>query len=65
MNKVYDTKATFGFKIKNDGDAYNGDFEVSLNKGSQNFREIKRVNMQLPAKSTTTLQYSVEGEVGI
>ncbi|MDO5525903.1 MAG: leucine-rich repeat protein [Prevotella sp.] len=64
VNKVYGTKATFEFKIKNDGDAYNGDFEVLLNTGEQNSREVKKVNLQLPAKSTTAFQYSVDGEVG-
>lgn len=62
MNKVYDTKADFVFEIKNDGGYYQGPFvlyEFDGNGWTGYFHTLI-----LPANSTTSFTFTVEGSAG-
>lgn len=64
MNKVYDTKASFTFEIKNEGGYYQGPFIVydkpDISGGWSGGWQM----LTIPADTTVTFTFNVEGNIG-
>jgi len=66
-NKVYDTKATFTFKIRNDGGYYEDRFYIFKYTGSTNTIGCSSDNiktLKIPGNSTTSFTFTLEDNLG-